>query len=185
MDLLKIGYDLSGLIREGRQEQEIDPKILGNPRNTREIYFLGRPKKTQEIKFLGFSWVCQDLGLRWYFLSWVFLFLGPRNLRIFHWNWIQPWPKILAYPRKPKKFYFLGLLGFTQEIDFLGISWVTQEDPRKGISWVTQEDPRNKNSCSCLGYGFSLRIFLVLSWVSCIWSSISNFCMIIQKYTCV
>ena len=148
-----------------RQEQEIDPKILGNPRNTQEIYFLGKPKKTQEILFLGFSWVCQDLGLRRYFLSWVFLFLGPRNLRKFHWNWIPPWPKILAYPRKPKKFYFLGLLGFTQEIDFLG------------ISWVTQEDPRNKISCSCLGYGFSLRIFLVLSWVSwvsCIWSSISN-----------
>ena len=85
--------------------------------------------------------------------------------------------KLNPYPRKPKKFYFLGLLGFTQEIDFLGISWVTQEDPRKGISWVTQEDPRNgiswvtqedprnKISCSCLGYGFSLQIFLVLGFL--------------------
>ena len=61
-----------------RQEQEINPKILGYPGNTQEISFLGKPRKTQEVNFLGISWVTQDLGLGWYFLSWVFPGF-PRN----------------------------------------------------------------------------------------------------------
>ena len=125
-----------------RQEQEIDPKILGNPRNTQEIYFLGKPKKTQEILFLGFSWVSQDLGFFLISCLGFFLFLGPRNLRKsteieYHPNprsWhTQENPRnfiswvFLGLPKKFISWVFLGLPKKTQERVFLGLPKKTQE----------------------------------------------------------